>query len=93
MLKFFASLAACLVGIEACATSHYWSRQWQAFGHSVKLMPPAYVSPTLNAKNTTCLAARAGGTPLGFADGSRILGGIHLKDTVKLDSFLAAATA
>lgn len=31
--------------MEACATSHYWSRQLQALGHSVKLMPPSYVKP------------------------------------------------
>jgi transposase len=40
MLKFFASLPPSLVGIEACATSHHWSRQLQALGHSVKLTPP-----------------------------------------------------
>jgi len=45
VLKFFASLLPCLVGIEACATSHHWSRQLQALGHSVKLMPPSYVKP------------------------------------------------
>jgi transposase len=31
--------------IEACASSHYWSRELQALGHSVRLMPPAYVKP------------------------------------------------
>jgi transposase len=35
----------CLVGIEACASSHYWSRELQALGHTVRLMPPAYVKP------------------------------------------------
>jgi transposase len=33
----------CLVGIEACASSHHWSREIQALGHTVRLMPPAYV--------------------------------------------------
>ena len=42
---FFEKLAPCLVGIEACASSHYWSRQLQALGHNVRLMPPAYVKP------------------------------------------------
>lgn len=31
------------MGIEACATSHHWSRELQALGHSVRLIPPAYV--------------------------------------------------
>ena len=35
----------CLIGIEACATSHYWARELAKFGHTVKLMPPAYVKP------------------------------------------------
>jgi hypothetical protein len=45
VLKFFSSLPPCLIGIEACATSHHWSRQLQALGHHVKLMPPSYVKP------------------------------------------------
>jgi transposase len=43
VLAFFQKLPPCLVGIEACASSHYWSRELQAIGHSVRLMPPAYV--------------------------------------------------
>jgi transposase len=43
VLAFFEKLPVCLVGIEACASSHYWSRELQALGHSVRLMPPAYV--------------------------------------------------
>src|SRR6516164_6327951 len=43
LLEFFAALPACLVGIEACPTAHYWSRRLQAMGHTVRLMPPAYV--------------------------------------------------
>ena len=41
VLPFFKKLPPCLVGIEACATSHHWSRQLQALGHTVRLMPPA----------------------------------------------------
>ena len=43
VLAFFQKLPPCLVGIEACATSHHWSRQLKALGHTVRLMPPAYV--------------------------------------------------
>jgi transposase len=45
VLSFFAGLEPCLIGLEACATSHYWARELTKFGHTVKLMPPAYVKP------------------------------------------------
>src|SRR5271166_5563088 len=45
VLAFFKKLPPCLVGIEACASSHHWSRELQALGHTVRLMPPAYVKP------------------------------------------------
>jgi transposase len=45
VLKFFEKLPPCLVGIEACASSHHWSRELEALGHTVRLMPPAYVKP------------------------------------------------
>ena len=41
LLGFFAALPPCLVGIEACPTAHHWSRELQALGHTVRLMPPA----------------------------------------------------
>ena len=47
VLGFFEKLSPCLVGIEACASSHYWSRELLALGHTVRLMPPAYVKPYL----------------------------------------------
>jgi transposase len=43
LLEFFAALSPCLVGIEACPTAHHWSRRLQAFGHTVRLLPPSYV--------------------------------------------------
>jgi transposase len=45
LLKFFGSLPACTVGLEACATSHHWARQIAALGHTVRLLPPAHVKP------------------------------------------------
>ena len=47
VLQFFAGLSPCLVGIEACPSAHYWSRELQALGHTVKLMPPTYVKAYL----------------------------------------------
>jgi transposase len=46
VLAFFEKLPACLVGIEACASSHHWSRELQAVGHNVRLMPRPTLSPT-----------------------------------------------
>ena len=45
VLAFFEKLPPCLIGIEACASSHHWSRELRALGHKVRLMPPAYVRP------------------------------------------------
>ena len=45
VVEFFAKFAPCTVGIEACASAHYWAREIAALGHTVKLMPPAYVKP------------------------------------------------
>jgi transposase len=47
LLEFFATLPACLVAIEACPTAHHWSRQLQALGHIVRLLPPNYVKAYL----------------------------------------------
>lgn len=44
-LKLFEKLPPCLVGMEACASSHHWARQLMELGHEVKLMPPQYVKP------------------------------------------------
>ena len=43
VVTFFAKLAPCLVGLEACATAHYWGREIAALGHQVRLMPPTRV--------------------------------------------------
>ena len=45
MLSFFEKLPPCLVGIEACGTSHHWARDLTKLGREVRLMPPAYVKP------------------------------------------------
>src|SRR5258706_12301353 len=59
VLPFFQKLAPCIVGIEACASSHYWSRELQALGHTVKLMPPAYVKPYVKRQKNDAADAEA----------------------------------
>src|SRR6266581_1390958 len=59
VLAFFQKLPPCLIGIEACASSHYWSRELQALGHSVRLMPPAYVKPYVKRHKNDATDAEA----------------------------------
>ena len=59
VVAFFEKLAPCLVGIEACASSHHWARQLQALGHNVRLMPPAYVKPYVKRQKNDATDAEA----------------------------------
>jgi len=59
VLAFFQKLPPCLVGIEACATSHHWSRELKALGHTVRLMPPAYVKPYVKRQKNDAADAEA----------------------------------
>src|SRR6476469_9908485 len=59
MLPFFAKLPSCLVGIEACGTSHYWARELIKLGHEVRLMPAAYVKPYVKRGKTDAADAEA----------------------------------
>jgi transposase len=45
VLHFFARLEPCLIGVEACATAHYWARELSALGHEVRLMQASYIKP------------------------------------------------
>jgi transposase len=52
MRGFFAQLPSCLIGIEACASAHYWARELSQFGHTVRLIAPQFVRPyRKNPKN------------------------------------------
>lgn len=59
LAPFFASLAPCLVGIEACATAHHWARLLAEQGHTVRLMPPAYVKPYVKSQKNDAADAEA----------------------------------
>jgi len=59
MLPFFQKLPPCLVGIEACGSAHHWSCELQALGHTVRLMPPAYVKPYVKRHKNDATDAEA----------------------------------
>jgi transposase len=59
VLPFFQKIPPCLVGIEACASSHHWSRELGALGHTVRLMPPAYVKPYVKRQKNDAADAEA----------------------------------
>ena len=59
VLAFLEKLPPCLVGIEACASSHHWSRELQTLGHTVRLMPPAYVKPYVKRQKDDMADAEA----------------------------------
>ena len=59
MIAFFAKLPACLIGMEACATSHHWAREITKLGHEVKLIPPAYVKAYVKRQKNDAADAAA----------------------------------
>ena len=59
VLPFFAKLPSCLIGMEACGTSHHWARELRKLGHEVRLMPPAYVKPYVKRGKTDAADAEA----------------------------------
>lgn len=59
VLDFLSNLEPCLVGMEACATSHYWAREIVALGHEVRLIPPAYVKPYVKRQKNDAADAEA----------------------------------
>ena len=59
VLPFFTRLSPCLIGIEACGTSHHWARELISLGHTVKLMPPAYVKAYVKRGKTDAADAEA----------------------------------
>lgn len=58
-LSFFERLDPCLVGIEACGTSHHWARELTRLGHEVRLIPPMYVKPYVKRGKSDAVDAEA----------------------------------
>lgn len=59
LLDFFAHQPACTVAMEACGGAHHWARQLTELGHSVRLIPPAYVKPFVKRQKNDALDAEA----------------------------------
>ncbi len=59
VMPFFDKLEPCLIGVEACGTSHFWARELEALGHEVKLKPPKYVKPYVKRGKTDAADAEA----------------------------------
>ena len=59
MLSFFATLPPCLIGMEACGGAHYWARELQKLGHTVKLMAPQFVKPYVKSNKNDANDAEA----------------------------------
>ncbi|MFS2155711.1 IS110 family transposase, partial [Rhizobium sp. Rhizsp42] len=59
VVAFFKVLPPCLIGIEACATGHYWARVLTALGHQARLMPASYVKPYVKRQKNDATDAEA----------------------------------
>ena len=59
VLKFFEAIEPCLIGMEACATAHFWARELSRLGHEVRLMPPSYVKAYLRRQKNDAADAEA----------------------------------
>ena len=59
MLTFFTRLEPCLIGIEACGSSHYWARELTRLGHTVRIIPPQFVKPYLKGNKNDANDAEA----------------------------------
>lgn len=57
--EFFATLKPCLIGMEACSSSHHWARKLQSFGHTVRLMAPQFVKPYVKTNKNDAADAEA----------------------------------
>ena len=59
VLRFFANLQPCLIGIEACASAHHWARKLCELGHTVKLIAPQFVKPYVKTNKNDARDAEA----------------------------------
>ncbi len=58
-LSYFRDLSPCLIGMEACNSAHYWARELQKLGHTVKMIAPQFVKPYVKANKNDANDAEA----------------------------------
>jgi transposase len=59
VLAFFGQMPSCVVAMEACGGAHFWGREIGAFGHKVRLIPPAHVKPFVKRQKNDAADAEA----------------------------------
>ncbi len=59
MASFFANIPPCLIGMEACASAHFWANKLISMGHNVKLMAPQFVKPYVKTNKHDAADAEA----------------------------------
>ena len=59
LIGFLTAKPVCVVAMEACASAHYWAREIGKLGHTVKLIPPAYVKPFIKRQKNDAADAEA----------------------------------
>lgn len=59
MAAFFARMESSLIGMETCASGHYWARKLTELGHTVKLMAPLFVKPYVKTNKNDAADAEA----------------------------------
>jgi transposase len=59
LVPFFKNLPPCLVGMEACGSSHYWARELSKLGHDIRLIPANYVKPYVKRGKSDAVDAEA----------------------------------
>lgn len=59
VVKFFAGLERCVIGLEACGTAHYWARELMALGHEVRLVPASYAKAYVKRGKNDAVDAEA----------------------------------
>jgi transposase len=69
LATFFASIPACLVGMEACSGAHFWARKLQGFGHTVRLISPQFVRPYVKFPAGIFHAGQQAATPASSKSG------------------------
>jgi len=60
LTELIATLAPCVIGMQACSGAHHWARQFEALGHTMRLIAPKFVTPYPNAVTATCACCSCG---------------------------------